>query len=119
MVTSWGTSLLRGSVKGVLQNARAAVSIKAGINIPAAKWLQLVHGKAGARIALLSAVLLFSSADRVWSLPSVNSSLLRSLIPFASFQKDFKITGGKDNGRVVALLSLPNSADDKRSKITF
>ena len=48
-----------------------------------------------------------------WSLPLPSESSLRELIPLASWQKEFKITEGKDRGKVVPLTSEPDLANGK------
>ena len=54
-----------------------------------------------------------------WSVrqpPAINA---RALIPLASWQKQFKITDGKDRGRIVPLISQPDLADDQRWQLVF
>jgi hypothetical protein len=75
--------------------------------------------RAKVRTFLLSTAFWLASADQVWPLAPVNDSLLRNLIPLASFRRDFKITEGKDQGRVVPLMSRPDIVDNKKLKITF
>jgi len=54
-----------------------------------------------------------------WSLPLPREITIRDLIPLVSWQKQFKITEGKDRGRVVPLISQPDPADEKRSTLVF
>jgi len=54
-----------------------------------------------------------------WSVPQPPAINSRELIPLASWQKQFKITDGKDRGRVVPLISQPDLADDKRWQLIF
>jgi hypothetical protein len=55
----------------------------------------------------------------VWSVPQPPAISARKLIPLASWQKQFKITEGKDRGRTVALISQPDLADDNRWQLVF
>jgi hypothetical protein len=48
-----------------------------------------------------------------------NEATVRELIPLASWQKQFKITEGKDRGRVVSLISQPDLSNEKRWKLIF
>jgi hypothetical protein len=50
----------------------------------------------------------------VWSVPQPPAISARKLIPLANWQKQFKITEGKDRGRTVPLISQPDLADDNR-----
>jgi hypothetical protein len=61
----------------------------------------------------------FASAKVGWSFPMSNEATVRELIPLASWQKQFKITEGKDRGRVVSLISQPDLSNEKRWKIIF
>lgn len=74
---------------------------------------------AKAAVALLTATVLSASAHPAWPLAPTPQPTLQALIPFARFQKDFKITAGKDQGRVVVLQSRPDVADASKSRITF
>jgi hypothetical protein len=60
-----------------------------------------------------------ASAEVAWSLPMPDEATVRELIPFANWQKQFKITEGKDRGRVVSLISRPDLSNDKGWKLTF
>ena len=61
----------------------------------------------------------FASAKVAWSFPMSNEATVRELIPLASWQKQFKITAGKDRGRVVSLISQPDLSNEKRWKLIF
>ena len=54
-----------------------------------------------------------------WSLPLPSESPLRELIPLASWQRQFKITEGKDRGKVVPLTSEPDLTNGKRWRLVF
>src|SRR5215475_7492132 len=54
-----------------------------------------------------------------WSVPQPPAINARALIPLASWQKQFKITDGKDRGRIVPLISQPDLADDQRWQLVF
>src|SRR5262245_38102309 len=54
-----------------------------------------------------------------WSVPQPPAINARALIPLASWQKQFKITDGKDRGRIVSLISQPDLADDQRWQLVF
>ena len=54
-----------------------------------------------------------------WSLPLPSESPLRELVPLTSWQRQFKITEGKDRGKVVPLTSEPDLANGKRWKLIF
>ena len=54
-----------------------------------------------------------------WSVPQPPAINARELIPLASRQKQFKVTDGKDRGRIVPLISQPDPADDQRWQLVF
>jgi hypothetical protein len=54
-----------------------------------------------------------------WSIPQSREIVARELISLASWQKQFKITEGKDRGKIVPLISQPDGADDKRWQLVF
>jgi len=54
-----------------------------------------------------------------WSLPLPSESPLRELIPLTNWQRQFKITEGKDRGKLVPLTSEPDLTNDKRWKLIF
>lgn len=64
-------------------------------------------------------LLTFASAKVAWSFPMPHEASVRELIPLASWQKQFRITEGKDRGRVVPLTSQPDLTNEKRWKIIF
>jgi hypothetical protein len=54
-----------------------------------------------------------------WPLPLPSESPLRELIPLTNWQRQFKITEGKDRGKLVPLTSEPDLTNDKRWKLIF
>src|SRR5262245_65948614 len=54
-----------------------------------------------------------------WSVPQPPAINARDLIPLASRQEQFKVTDGKDRGRIVPLISQPDPADDQRWQLVF
>ena len=54
-----------------------------------------------------------------WSIPQPPGINASALIPLASWQRQFKITDGKDLGRIVPLISQPDLADDQRWELVF
>jgi hypothetical protein len=54
-----------------------------------------------------------------WSLPLPSESPIRELIPLTNWQRQFKITEGKDRGKLVPLTSEPDLTNDKRWKLIF
>jgi hypothetical protein len=54
-----------------------------------------------------------------WPLPLPSESPLRELIPLSTWQRQFKITEGKDRGKLVPLTSEPDLTNDKRWKLIF
>lgn len=64
-------------------------------------------------------LLTLASATVAWSFPMLKEATVRELIPLASWQKQFKITEGKDRGRVVSLISQPHLSNEKRWKLIF
>src|SRR5688500_5365376 len=64
-------------------------------------------------------LLTLASAKVAWSFPMSNEATVRELIPLASWQKQFKITEGKDRGRVVSLISQPDLSNEKRWNLIF
>ena len=55
----------------------------------------------------------------VWPLPPSNGISVGELIPLSSWQKEFKITAGKDQGRLVPLISRPQAGDERRWQLVF
>lgn len=66
-------------------------------------------------ISLATCALLGSA----WPLPSPAEISSTELIPLVSWRKQFKITEGKDRGKVVPLISQPDLGDEKRWKLVF
>lgn len=64
-------------------------------------------------------LLTFASVKVAWSFPMPDEATVRELIPPLSWQKQFKITEGKDRGRVVPLISQPDLSNEKRWKLIF
>src|SRR4029450_11968660 len=54
-----------------------------------------------------------------WPLSGPREITVKELIPLVSWQKQFKITEGKDRGKIVPLISQPDLADDKRWRLVF
>jgi hypothetical protein len=54
-----------------------------------------------------------------WSLPPPRKAPVRELVPLVRWQKQFKITEGKDRGKIVLLISQPDLADEKRWWLVF
>ena len=63
--------------------------------------------------------LLTALPPATWSLPLPSESPLRELIPLTNWQRQFKITEGKDRGKLVPLTSEPDLTNDKRWKLIF
>lgn len=73
------------------------------------------------RILILIAYCMATSAfvGVAWPVPQPPAINARELIPLASWQKQFKITEGKDRGRIVPLISQPDLGDDRRWQLVF
>jgi hypothetical protein len=54
-----------------------------------------------------------------WPLPLPSESPIRELIPLSKWQRQFKITEGKDRGKLVPLTTEPDLTNDKRWKLIF
>jgi len=54
-----------------------------------------------------------------WSIPQPPAINASALIPLASWQRQFKITDGKDRGGIVPLISQPDLGDDQRWQLVF
>jgi hypothetical protein len=78
-----------------------------------------MHRLARFVLALAIGVSPLAFASLVRPLPPQSEVTIKKLIPLASWQKQFKITEGKDQGKVVPLTSQPDLADDKRWKLIF
>jgi hypothetical protein len=55
----------------------------------------------------------------VWAFPLQREVTLKELIPLNAWQKQFKITEGKDQGKVVPLTMYNVPAKEDRRKLTF
>lgn len=55
----------------------------------------------------------------VWPLPRANDLSPSDLIPPFSWRKEFQIIAGKDQGRLVSLISLPDRRDATRWQVVF
>jgi hypothetical protein len=69
--------------------------------------------------ALVVWLLTAALAETVWPLPLTNDISPSDLIPPSSWRKDFKITAGKDQGRLVPLISRPDQRDARRWQVIF
>jgi hypothetical protein len=78
-----------------------------------------MHRLAPLVLTLVVCVSLLALASVARSLPPQSEVTVKKLIPLASWQKQFKITEGKDRGKIVPLTSQPDLADDKRWKLVF
>lgn len=65
-------------------------------------------------VILLSTIILAAGSS-----PSPSQAFLRELLPLASWERQFKITEGKDRGRLVTLTSSPDLANEKRWRLVF
>jgi hypothetical protein len=74
-----------------------------------------------ARILLILPTSLFTLllADAVWSVPLPHELSVRQLIPLAGWQKQFKITDGKDQGKVVPLILRRDPANHDAWRLIF
>jgi hypothetical protein len=66
-------------------------------------------------------ILVFSSAlaAAAWSVPPPSGITVKNLIPLAQWQKQFKITTGKDSGKLVPLLFQQDTTNQKRWRLIF
>jgi hypothetical protein len=73
------------------------------------------------RIILTFIVCLFTSAlfTTAWSLPPPHEVTIKELMPLAKWQKQFRITEGKDRGKLVPLIFRQDPANDQRWNLTF
>lgn len=75
------------------------------------------------RISVVVSVVVWLSTaalvELVWPLPPSNEISLSDLIPLSRWQKEFKITAGKDQGRLVPLISRPDLRDERRWQVVF
>ena len=70
-------------------------------------------------INLIICLITSALSPLAWSLPLPSESPFRELIPLANWQRQFKITEGKDRGKVVPLTSEPDLVNEKRWKLIF
>jgi hypothetical protein len=61
----------------------------------------------------------FAFVTRAWSLPAIKEITVKELMPLASWQKQFKITEGKDRGRLVPLQFRQDPTNNKRWNLVF
>ncbi len=62
---------------------------------------------------------IFLAASIAWSVPPLQESSVKELVPLANWQRQFKITEGKDLGNLVPLTSRADLSNEKRWKLTF
>ena len=67
-------------------------------------------------VVCLSMSALFTTA---WSLPPPREVTIKELMPLAKWQKQFKITEGKDRGKLVPLIFRQDPANDQRWNLIF
>jgi hypothetical protein len=74
-----------------------------------------------ARIHLILTTCLFTAlvASATWSLPLPQEVTVRELIALAGWQKQFKITDGKDQGKVVPLTLHRDPGNPERWRLVF
>lgn len=70
-------------------------------------------------LALTVSLGTFALLGSAWPLPPPGEISITELIPLVSWRKQFKITEGKDRGKVVPLVSQPDLGDEKRWKLVF
>jgi hypothetical protein len=70
-------------------------------------------------LALIHGVATSGLVGVAWSLPPPSGITVKELIPLVGWQKQFKITEGKDRGKVVPLISQPDPTDEKRWWLVF
>jgi hypothetical protein len=69
--------------------------------------------------AVVLSLSLSSFVTPVWSLPPAREITVKELMPLAAWQKQFKITEGKDRGRLVPLSFRQDPANQHRWKLVF
>jgi hypothetical protein len=69
-------------------------------------------------VLTLASLLVLAFASTARPLPPQEVTV-KELIPLASWQKQFKITAGKDRGKLVPLTSQPDITDQRKSKLVF
>ena len=70
-------------------------------------------------LALIHGLATTALVGVAWSLPPPSGITVKELIPLVGWQKQFRITEGKDRGKVVPLISQPDPADEKRWWLVF
>lgn len=68
--------------------------------------------------ALIASLTKAPLVQAVWPLP-LNDLSPSNLIPPSNWRKEFKITAGKDQGRLVPLISRPDGRDATRWQVVF
>jgi hypothetical protein len=76
-----------------------------------------MHRVAGLALSLVLSVA--AVATIAWPLPLQREVTLKELIPLTTWQKQFKITEGKDRGKVVPLIMHRVSANQDRRQLSF
>jgi hypothetical protein len=69
-------------------------------------------------VLTFASLLILAFASTARPLPPQEVTV-KELIPLASWQKQFKITAGKDRGKLVPLTSQPDITDQRKSKLVF
>lgn len=72
-----------------------------------------------ARLALSLALYVATLATVAWALPLQHEVTLKQLMPLNTWQKQFKITEGKDRGKLVPLTMHNVPAKEDRRKLIF
>jgi len=70
-------------------------------------------------LSLFACVSVAALAGVAWPLPPHQEVTVRELIPLASWQKQFKITEGKDRGKMVPLIFQHDRGNEQRWKLIF
>jgi hypothetical protein len=70
-------------------------------------------------LALIHGLATTAFVGVAWSLPPPSGITVKELIPLVGWQKQFRITAGKDRGKVVPLISQPDPADEKKWWLLF
>ena len=70
-------------------------------------------------LALTFGLVTSALLDFAWPLPPSRETTIRELIPLASRHRQFKITEGKDRGKVVPLISQRDLGNEKKWRLVF
>lgn len=70
-------------------------------------------------LALTSGLATSAPLGVAWPLPPPGEITIRELIPLVSWRKQFRITEGKDRGKVVPLISQPVLGDEPKWRLLF